>query len=80
VKTPSGVGHAVLHHVDHTFFAQIASCHATNSLFMVLKEGPTILASASFTLEKASMLSRAFSDSFVHSVFPAKIRGALAVV
>jgi hypothetical protein len=43
------------HHADHTFFARISSCHATISLFMVLKAGPTILPSASFTLEKASM-------------------------
>ncbi len=36
-------------------FALNASCQATNSLFMVLKAGPTILPSTSFTLEKACM-------------------------
>jgi hypothetical protein len=49
------VGHATFHHADDTF-ALISSCQVTNSLFMVLKAGPSILPSASFTLEKASMI------------------------
>ncbi len=52
VKAPSGWS-CCFSSCRSYFFARITSCHATNSLFMVLKAGPTILPSASFALEKS---------------------------